>query len=286
MSMWVQLCLSLTLSNCAPCITTTCDPHGSPMSVCECRCEQRGEWVIVDTESFSVWSKLPVDDAVQLATRCEALRIDICRTWCRDEVAAWRPQCVVVLHSDAAEFAESLGTGASRSVGCTTITCEGDQVVFRRIDVRCDALNWRINALPHELTHVVMADLYPGATIPSWINEGMAMMSEGSELQRQRLETLRRARQNRKLPSVVQLLENDSDMTATEVDVRYAMNLSLVLFLQRRGDEEQWLSFVDRVLRDGHDSALSETYSLEGGVAELQGLWQVETAASPEVSLQ
>jgi hypothetical protein len=50
-----------------------------------------------------------------------------------------------------------------------------------------------VDGLPHELTHVILADQLIDCSVPTWLNEGMAMLSECEALQSQRLTLLKRA---------------------------------------------------------------------------------------------
>ena len=111
-------------------------------------------------------------DSARLAHRCEELRGALSQRWLGvdEQSESWQPKCAVVVHADVAGYGRVFGPGISPSVGCTTITADKERIVFRRIDLRADAADWRTNALPHELTHVVT--MYPSA--PSWITEGVA----------------------------------------------------------------------------------------------------------------
>jgi hypothetical protein len=148
-------------------------------------------------------SRLSQHDTIALATRCEELRESLADLWLDPEdVAGWTPKCVVVLHANLTEYSRVFGSGTASSVGCTTVTADGGRVVFRRIDLRSDAADWRSNALPHELTHVVLADRFPGRQLPHWLNEGLAMTSETTELQQRRLGVLDAARTTGSLPTL------------------------------------------------------------------------------------
>jgi hypothetical protein len=234
----------------------------------------------VETANFSVWSRLTHQDSARLAHRCEELRGALWQRWLGvdDESESWQPKCVVVVHADVAGYGRVFGPGTSPSVGCTTITADGERIVFRRIDLRADAADWRTNALPHELTHVVLADRFPGCQLPHWLNEGLAMTAETADLQQRRLAVLESARTTGSLPTLERFLTLDNPMQSLEADLVYAVSFSLVDYLQEQGGEQRLLELVDRTLDKDCDSALRDVYAIDGGLAELQRLWSASVA--------
>ena len=52
------------------------------------------------------------------------------------------------------------------------------RIIARRVNLRADHANLLRAILPHEITHVVLADLFPHQQIPRWADEGMAVLSE------------------------------------------------------------------------------------------------------------
>jgi hypothetical protein len=52
---------------------------------------------------------------------------------------------------------------------------------------------WMTSALPHELTHVVLAEKFTRKQIPRWANEGMAILSEPAARQATRRAAMQRA---------------------------------------------------------------------------------------------
>lgn len=246
-----------------------------PCASCQgCVCRPENGWLVAETANFSVWSRLPHHETVTLAGRCEELRESIRERWLSDtETAAWTPKCAVVVHANAAEYGRTFGATANPSVGCTTVTADAGRVVFRRIDLRADAADWRQNALPHELTHVVLADRFAGRELPHWLNEGLAMTAETAELQARRRSVLREARSSGSLPALERFVNLDNPMLSLEADVVYALSYSLVDYLREREGERRLLEFVDRALETGCDAALREVYAIEGGVRELERAW-------------
>jgi Peptidase MA superfamily len=246
-----------------------------------CACRQQNGWTIIETDNFSVWSRLPQTDTRQLASRCETLRTSMVRSWNGDgDWALWRPKCAVVVHEDLGQYQHAVDCGRNPSVGCTTVTVDGGRTVFRRIDLRADAADWSRNALPHELTHVVLADRFPGRTLPGWLNEGLAMTAEAPELQERRLHVLETAHDTGGLPALKHVLHNGPAAARLDTDLYYAVSFSLIDFLREEGGTPQLLQFVESALDDGYPVALRETYGIRGGVDELEQRWLDETLSA------
>ncbi len=142
------------------------------------RCGHR--WVAV-TPNFRIFWCGAEGELRALAERCEQLAAASKETWLgKARSTVWMPQCDVVVHSDVAEYVECLGSGSEQTSGCATIRLEEGRVVVRRIDLRADGLDWKSETLPHELTHVVLADRFCRAQIPPWADEGIAMLAESA----------------------------------------------------------------------------------------------------------
>lgn len=239
----------------------------------ECVCTTRGTWNVVETQNFQIWSKLSKKETISLANRCEDLRTDVSQFWnCPLIEPSWSPKCVIAVHSNQREYNHFLGNPHERSVGCTTVTCDGGRVVFRRIDLRNDAADWKSNALPHELTHVVLADAFVDHSLPHWLNEGMAMVFETEDLQARRSELLEEARLSDELPDLKHVIHG---MPGQNLDLGYAISHSLVQYLHTRGEPEKLIDFAREISSLGYDGALEKTYALQDGMSQLEREWHV-----------
>ena len=231
-------------------------------------------WNVLETNNFSIWSRLSQAQTMQLACTAERLRASIRNLWqSTAEDAQWPEKCILVLHANVREYQNAVKCGNNPSAGCTTITVNHGQVVFRRIDLRADAADWQVNALPHELTHVVLADRFPEQNLPAWINEGLAMTAESSDLQRRRLQVLEVAHQQGRRPALERILNAES-LAGFDTDVFYAVSYSVTEFLlNEEGGADALLEFVEHS-RTGHAAeSLKKTYSIEAGISELERKW-------------
>ncbi|MFO1093576.1 MAG: peptidase MA family metallohydrolase [Planctomycetaceae bacterium] len=250
------------------------------VSACACQhcrtseCSSRGDWSVAETAHFSVWSRDSRHFAANAAAHCEKVLAGLAVEWkIDDELVAWHPKCAVVVHVAQADYLRELGgSSEDQSVGCTTVTVDDGRVVFRRIDLRADAADWRENALPHELTHVLLAERFATAPIPEWLNEGLAMLSEAAELREQRQAVLAESLTRGTLPPLQDFLA-DRGVHRIDANVRYAVHRSLIAYLESLDGREKLLDFADLVATSGYASALRETYGFDGGAAEWERRW-------------
>ncbi len=155
-----------------------------------------------------------------------------------------------------------MGPGSEQTSGCATIRLEEGRVVVRRIDLRADALDWKSETLPHELTHVVLADRFCRTRIAPWADEGIAMLAETPEKLSRRLADLRRVAADGAVYAVHDLLNVRSSPDPASRAAFYGQSLALVSLLLDCGSREQLMQFVDASQRRGSDAALREVYGL------------------------
>jgi hypothetical protein len=243
-------------------------------------------WKIVETANFRCQSQLEWAAARELAASCEAWKAALQMHWFGDEQAlTWQPRCEVIVHPTQAGYNQTLGRPGDRSVGCTSLKCDGGRVVYRRIDVRSDAIDWSNAALPHEMTHVVLADRFGDKLMPSWINEGVAMLAEDEAKQRLRWTDLRSTLRTRPRYHLGDLMRVTNHPPASLRDAFYGQSLSLVGFLVEQADRETFWKFTGRLAQTSPEKALSEIYGYRS-VDELQLAWRswVERTAEPDFS--
>lgn len=269
----VQFCLLATLAS--VCV------HSSVVSVVDAaeavavRCSRRGVWSVAESQNFSVWTREESSqEAVALAQQCEARRIQLQRLLPGLDQSPWTPVCAVVLHQCRRDYSQMFPGESETSAGCTTITTDQGRVVFRRIDLRGDLPQWRENALPHELMHVVLADAFPEQNLPAWLNEGLAMLAEDVSLLQRRENVLYSAWRSGSVPPLRAVFNPDQSHRGLDVNVRYAASYSLVAFLAREGDLRQLIDFAERLAATDCDTALREVYHFQAGIEDLERCWR------------
>lgn len=227
-------------------------------------------WTVLESPSFRFCcaGKLNVSDRLVEAT--EKLRTDLAEKWL-GAASAWQPKCDLVLHATSAAYLRAV-PGGEQTAGCGLIETQGGKVVRRRIDLRADRAGWYDAALAHELTHVVLADLFPDGAVPAWADEGMAVLADPSPKQNLHLRDLHLARQQRATFRLVELFALEGYPAADRHATFYGQSASVVRFLVARGTPEQFARFVRTASDEGHDRALREIYGMQG-VAELERRW-------------
>jgi hypothetical protein len=223
-------------------------------------------WEVVETASFRVRHQGRRQLAEVVARAAEAKREEIFARWSGPPGAAWQPKCEVVLHPSGAVFAAATQQPPA-ATGRALVKLEDSRVVDRRIDLRADDPTAAEDALPRELTHVVLADLFPAAAPPRWAAEGMAVLAASpAEVDRYR-RTLSRCHQGKELLPVETLL----GLTAPPADrvTGYVVgSVTLVDFLVRWKGEKAFTTF----LRDGQRYGLLPALKRQYGFADAKQL--------------
>lgn len=227
-------------------------------------------WEVVETASFRVRHRGEKQFAEAVAQSAEAKRTDIFVMWSGPPGGAWGPKCDIHLHPDAASFARATNQPAG-STGHAAVNLEKGRPTARRIDLRADDPTAADDALPRELTHVVLADLFPAQAPPRWAVEGMAVLAASpAELDRY-LRTAARCRRTGELLSAAALLELTAP-PADRVTGFYVGSVALVEFLVRWKGEKAFTTFLRDGQRYGLASALKRQYGVDDA-RHLEEVW-------------
>ena len=232
-----------------------------------------GSWRVVESSNFRCCCQLPEPDARRLAECCEIWRCRLRKTWITDASDEnWQPKCEVCVHSHREAYNDALRRPGDVSVGSTSMNFDQGRTVFRRIDVRADAGDWSNAALPHELTHVVLGERFGGHALPRWADEGIAMLSESVEKQRERLVNLRQNLSRGLTMPMAELVRTDRLPAQQFRDAFYGQSVALTSCLIQKSTPAEFADFLDDLQRLGLDQALKQYYQLNG-LADLQTDW-------------
>lgn len=229
------------------------------------------EWETLDTANFRVKHKGAKAVADDVARAAEAARDDISKKWSGPPGGNWSPKCEIVLHPTADEFAAATKLSAA-ATGRAEVKLAAGTVAARRIDLRADDVTAVEVALPRELTHVVLADLFPSQPPPKWAELGMAVLSTPDAEVKRYLQTVRRCARDGDLPAVDKLLAA-KEVPANGVTGFHVESVALVEFLVRWRGERAFTAFVRDTLRYGTDAALTRQYGLADARA-LEDTWK------------
>lgn len=255
-------------------------PGSSETSVAETSEERDSHWLVAETPSFQVWSPSKEVCPNGVGRDCENLRGRLITKWLGDNTPyVWLPKCAVVLHPTRESYLECVGWEAGDTAGSSLVTWRGGKVVMRRIDLRGDRIDFRTAALPHELTHVVLADIFPGRSLPRWADEGMAILEDESSKRSLQWRDLQLGLAEDRLFPLRDLLRTRDYPASHDWTIFYAQSASVVEYLVSQAPPRQLVSFLQRLTDDGLDRALRATYGIND-VEELDRLWRAHLLAT------
>lgn len=179
---------------------------------------------------------------------------------------------MVIVHRSAAAYERAVGAKVA-SAGASTLYVGADGILGRRIDLRGDTYEAALAALPHEITHVVLADVFGDRPLPAWADEGMATLADAPAKRAGHAAELRAALAEGRCFRVMELLAMEDYPPPRRMGVFYAQSMSLVQFLAELGGHESVPRFVVAAHQVGYDAALRSTYGLNG-VRDLEQRWR------------
>ena len=157
---------------------------------------------------------------------------------------------------------------------------EDGKIASRRIDLRLDRDDAVRRVLPHEMTHVIMAEIMLRAKTPRWADEGMAMLADLPAKQSLHERDLSKALQSGDSFRLVALV-GSSEYPTHDQQIFYGESLSLTRFLVDRRSPATFVSFVQQAAEVGYDAALRDRYGIRD-VAELEKIWLKSRRTSSE----
>ena len=140
------------------------------------------------------------------------------------------------------------------------------------MDLRRDGTDVLYAVLPHEITHVVIADRFTAKPMPRWADEGMAVLTEPLEKKRAHLRNLGDYMKRGHVYSASQLMTMADYPSGANWPMFYAESVCMVEFLVERGGAEKFIEFMEQSVRGGYESALNRVYGL-AGFEELDRTW-------------
>lgn len=225
--------------------------------------------------SFRVTNRHPAQDAREIAKSCEAWRTSLQRFWCDGESHPWTPRCEIVVHANQASYLAAAGAGAGSTFGSSYIEfAQNKQIKRRQIDFRGDSQHGPAS-VPHELTHVVLADLLGGQQPPRWADEGMAILADAKAKRQLHERDFQSGLSQRTAFRAIELLSLDAYPHPSRVPAFYGQCVSLTSFLVSREKPAKFVAFLRQSAEQGYDTALRDCYAIDN-VQELEQLWHAD----------
>jgi len=235
-------------------------------------------WEVAETASFRIYHQQGRILAEKVAQTVERTRTAMYQKWFGRAEAAWNPKCDLYLHATAQDYSRLTGQ-QSGSPGHASIESEKGtgRIVARRLDMHCDHPNMLDAILPHETTHVVIAELFGGSKV-RWADEGMAVLTEPADKVDMHRRNLARGYQDGQLLSVRELMQLSDYPSARQIGAFYAQSVSLVDYLSRQRGPVVFGQFIRDSLREGYEPALRRHYGYSD-FADLQARWGQQALA-------
>ena len=229
-----------------------------------------GRWQVVETANFRIFHADPAL-ATKVAQAAEVARREQLKKWAKTPARpAWTPLCEVYLYPTAKQYAQMTGQPED-SPGFSTMGMNAGRITSRRINLRVDHPTLVQAVLPHEITHVILADHFTEQQIPRWADEGLAVLAEPLDEQRRRADDLRKPlADNRIFPlDVLMGMDYPDDRYWA---LYYAQSVSLSRFLVEQGSPAQMIQFLQESQKEGFEPVLRRIYQIDG-VPDLQRRW-------------
>jgi hypothetical protein len=252
-------------------------------ATCTCRevshSRQPGCW-LASSGSFRVCSFRSATEAEQMAKHCEQLRAALADEYgFESSKTKWQPRCEVYLFPSKPRYGAVVGRAAQETLGSSLITPVTGTIKNRRIDLRTDVADYRTEVLPHELTHVLIADHFRDGPPPLWYDEGLALLADSENKQALHQRDLRNGMNRGKTFALDDLLTTQQYPPQDRVSVFYGQCASLARYLCVQGEPRKIHEFARRSQEVGANIALQETYGING-VVRLEPMWRKSVTSS------
>ncbi len=239
------------------------DPGGTPGGPV-------GRWRVRESENFRVFHANP-ELAEQVAQIAENVRHEGIKRWSGQIPGSkWTPRCDIYLFPNAPQYAQMTGQPAD-SPGFSTMGMNQGQITSRRVNVRTDHAGLLAAVLPHEITHVILADFFTEQQIPRWADEGMAVLMEPGHEQKRRANDLVDPLGRNLLFPIETLMKMDYP-DERYWTLYYAQSVSLTRFLVEQGSPSQFVRFLQGAQANGFEPELKRIYKIND-FTDLQARW-------------
>ena len=255
-------------------IAIAADGQGAAASASQASAIRGDRWS-ASSSNFRVTNRHPAQDAREIARNCEAWRQSLQEFWCDGKCQAWSPHCEIVVHANQASYLAAVGAGAGRTFGSSYIEfTQHKQVKRRQIDFRGDSQHGPAS-VPHEMTHVILADLLGGRQPPRWADEGMALLADSNAKRQLHERDFQSGLAQRTAFRAIELLSLDAYPHPSRVPAFYGQSASLTSFLVGREKPAKFVAFLRQSAEQGYDKALRDCYAIDN-VQELEQLWHAD----------
>ena len=228
-------------------------------------------WAIVDAANVRIRHRGADALAQAIAKAAGQYRQSITAKWFGPAGADWTPKCEITLHPTAAAFASATGL-SPQAAGRADVTLENGSITSRRIDLRADDPTIQEIALPRELAHIVLAELFPAKPPPRWAEEALAIHSTNAAEVNRYLQATTRLAADGQLPTAPELLASTGFPNADRITGFYVASVGIADFLIEKKGDRAFAAFLTDAQRYGIENALRRQYNLTP--AQLESAWR------------
>ncbi len=206
---------------------------------------------------------------------CDSLRIELVSVWNgKSGPTTWEPLCEVIVHRSREGYSKAVGPGSNLTNGSSFVQLKSGVIANRRIDLLVDKQG-ALTSLPHELTHVVLADCFSGRQPPLWLDEGVAMLADTHDKQMLHERDCMDALSSKNALLIGELVRLEQFTSASQVAPFYGQSLSLVRMLAQQKNPETLIEFAKDSMDKGIEAALHRHYQIDG-IRDLESQWKRE----------
>jgi hypothetical protein len=229
-----------------------------------------GSWQVHESANFRIFHR-NARLAEAVAEAAESVRATQAKRWSSPSaLRTWTPRCEIYLYPSGEMLAQATGQ-PDTSPGFSAMEVNGSRIVARKIHLRTDHAQMQVAILPHEVTHVVVADLFVAQPLPRWADEGIAVLAEPQSEQQLKAAELREPLESRRVFPLDKLMAMDYP-DAKDWGIYYAQSVSLTRFLAEQGPPDRFVRFVRASQQTGVGVALRDVYQI-GSLDVLQERW-------------
>lgn len=217
--------------------------------------------------SFRIYGARTHAERADVARRCQQIRDDLHARWNGEaEQPQWSPACEIVLHHSESAYLSAVGAGGRGTVGATYIQFDPrdcQKIVRRRVDLLTAGQSDVLAALPHEMTHVLLADRYAGKQPPPWLDEGIATLADSHAKQKRHLHDLQSLAARHGRRSVLEMLRHEGPIPSHQRARFYGQSVALATVLTRIDSPSRIFDFAAEAERTSPEVALKKFYQLD-----------------------
>jgi hypothetical protein len=226
-------------------------------------------WEVIEGKCFRVHHQMNQELAAEVAAVAEQVRAAMYERWHGPAPADWAPRCDVFLHPSASDYTKATGKSGP---GHSTVARSGGRTTSRRIDLPADQPTLLDGPLPHEVTQVLLADLFAEQPVPRWAMIGMAALSESPQEVGRYRQSIPGLLKGSKLEYVGPFLDREGFGDPREITAFYAQSVSLVAYLVELKGSKAFAAFLREAPRRGYAKVLATHYGFKDA-ADLQSKW-------------